>query len=318
MSAPGIPGLRRHGWLCLFVAVGLSVALGWSLRRLQSAGSLELPSGGSQVTTSGAAATSGSRGPLLFQVYCAKCHGSDGRGDPESIARLRPPPRDFAERPWKLPMTAESIRSVITDGIPGTAMAANRAALTAAEIDQLVDYTLVLVKQLPVVRRAVTEGERQLTALGFDVARQASPAPALVVEDARGTPLSLGDLQGGWVLLQFWGVSCAPCRATMPGLQRFSQAWIDKRVKVLPVCADADDARSAQELLSQHGPGLTAYIDATGIGLAPFDVQALPMTWIIDPQGAVRATRVGAIDFDSAEFRSAFAGLFSQGAVASR
>jgi mono/diheme cytochrome c family protein len=62
------------------------------------------------------------RGELVYGVCCASCHGPDGHGDGAGAAKLSPPPRDFAARPWRFEPTPETIRRITHDGIPGTAM----------------------------------------------------------------------------------------------------------------------------------------------------------------------------------------------------
>lgn len=301
---------HRRAWAIPFVIVGLSVLAGWGGRRLFPAGESDSSFSEPSAVVHGSPATL-SRGALLYQVHCAKCHGPDGRGDPESMARLRPPPRDFAERPWRFEMTFTSIRRVIAEGIPGTSMAAQQTALKAQELNLLADHVERLVKQLPVVERPFTPEQQQLAALGFAIERQPSPAPNLTVEDARGNSISLETLKGSWILLEFWGVSCEPCRKALPALERMSLASLGKHFKILPVCADSDDAGTAQDLLSTTALGLTAYVDATGTGIARFGIQALPMAWLIDPAGHVQATHVGSIDWDSQAVRQAFEAVLS-------
>jgi thiol-disulfide isomerase/thioredoxin len=155
----------------------------------------------------------------------------------------------------------------------------------------------------PVLRSGTTPAEEQLAALGFEIGRDPVAAPRLTVENDAGWSLSLTDLQGSWVLVEFWGVSCEPCRKAMPALHRLSESTIGEQLKCVPVCVDADDAATAQAHLSRIAPGMLAYVEPTGIGLAQFGVQALPMTWLIDPNGSVRATRVGSIDWDSKDVR---------------
>jgi mono/diheme cytochrome c family protein len=303
------PDRPRRSWIVPFAVVGLSVAIGWGARRLHGpAGANSAPTE-SPVSAAHVSPTILSRAALLYQLHCAKCHGPEGRGDGEAMARLRPPPRDFAERPWKHDTTFESIRRVIADGIPGTSMAAQRAALAPDELDLLAGYVLHMVEQLPVMERALTPEQQQLAALGFEIARPQSTSPNLKIEDASGRSLTLAGTKGAWVLLEFWGMSCEPCRATLPALQRLSRSGIGERLKIIPVCADADDARTAQEALSEIAPGLTGWIDATGIGVSQFGVQALPMAWLIDPEGLVQATHVGCIDWDSPEVREILEGI---------
>lgn len=167
-------------------------------------------------------------------------------------------------------------------------------------------------EQLSQVESRLTSAQRSLAALGFRVERRLSLVPTLVLEDSHAARVSLSELRGNWVLLEFWGISCAPCRTALPALQRLSEAWETKPFKVVPVCTDADDVQSAQDVLSERASGLTACIDPTGLGIARFGVQALPATWLVDPQGRVRATRVGAIDWDSEDVRSALAAIFSE------
>jgi thiol-disulfide isomerase/thioredoxin len=159
--------------------------------------------------------------------------------------------------------------------------------------------TKALSQELPVVERSFTPEQQQLASIGFEIVRQPFPAPKLTIEDARGVSRSLSDFQGVWVILEFWGAHCEPCRAAMPALQALSFSGIGEHVQILPVCVDADDAKAAQDIMSQIAPGLPAYVDATGIGIVQFDVEALPLTWLIDPEGQVRATQVGRIDWDS-------------------
>jgi hypothetical protein len=303
------PERLRRSWIVPLAVVGLSVVAGWGGRRLFHLSGAESTPNESASAAGHGSPTTLSRAVVLYQVHCAKCHGPDGRGEAEAMARLHPPPRDFAERPWKHDMTFESIRRVIADGIPGTSMAAQRAALAPDELDLLAGHVLHMVEQLPVVDRALTPGQQQLAAMRFEIVRPNSMAPALTIEDADGHSLTLAGLKGSWVLLEFWGVSCEPCRATLPALQRLSLSGLGEHLKIIPVCADADDARTAQELLSDIAPGLTAWVDATGIGISQFDVQALPMAWLIDPEGLVQATHVGSIDWDSPEVREVLEGI---------
>lgn len=167
----------------------------------------------------------------------------------------------------------------------------------------------------PVVERTFSPEQRQFAAIGFEIVGDRFPAPKLMIEDAQGVSRLLSDLKGGCVILEFWSLSCEPCRAAMPALQRLSIAEIAKHVTILPVCVDADDAKTAQEAMSQIAPGLTTYVDPTGIGIAQFDVQALPTTWLVDAQGQVCATLVGRIDWDSKEVRAAFEKMVLHGVL---
>ncbi|AMR32358.1 hypothetical protein A0256_13470 [Mucilaginibacter sp. PAMC 26640] len=49
------------------------------------------------------------------------------------------------------------------------------------------------------------------------------PAPAFTLRGIDGTDRSLSDFKGKWLVLDFWGTWCSPCREEMPALNTYSQ-----------------------------------------------------------------------------------------------
>ncbi len=63
------------------------------------------------------------RGKSVYAQVCLACHGAAGDGKGPAGAALNPPPADFTDTEWKHGGAPEAIFRVITDGVPGTAMA---------------------------------------------------------------------------------------------------------------------------------------------------------------------------------------------------
>ena len=63
------------------------------------------------------------KGAEVYSMYCALCHGAQGRGDGVAGRGLKPPPRDFSAGQWKFGGTSINIFEVITKGSEGTSMA---------------------------------------------------------------------------------------------------------------------------------------------------------------------------------------------------
>ena len=61
-------------------------------------------------------------GKTLFQINCASCHGSDGRGDGDRAASLNPKPRNFHNEQFKFGSDIVAIRNTLLKGSPGTSM----------------------------------------------------------------------------------------------------------------------------------------------------------------------------------------------------
>jgi mono/diheme cytochrome c family protein len=64
------------------------------------------------------------KGKSLFAINCASCHGTGGQGDGPAAAALNPKPRNFTETYWRYGGGPARIVQTITNGSPGTAMAA--------------------------------------------------------------------------------------------------------------------------------------------------------------------------------------------------
>ncbi len=86
----------------------------------------------------------------LYREHCAHCHGISGDGAGPTAAFLNPYPRDFRlgkfkfkATPLRQPPTHDDLKSVLIEGIPGTAMPSFRT-LPETEIDALVDYVKYL------------------------------------------------------------------------------------------------------------------------------------------------------------------------------
>jgi thiol-disulfide isomerase/thioredoxin len=235
----------------------------------------------------------GDRGALVFQQFCAGCHGPEGKGDGTIV--LAQPARSFASRPWRTgpEPTPELIRKVTLEGIPAVGMAGFRN-LSAPDLDAVVAHVQKLATAGAPTARVQPEGAKALAAAGF--AEVAGPAPPLLLVDARGTETRLSQLGGKLVLLHFWGTGCAHCQKEIPALDALEKAHAG-RLRVLHVCTDEPDAKAAQQVLDRSAPGAAAQVEANDLGLARYQVQALPTVWLIGPDGAAIGKSSGAKDW---------------------
>ena len=240
------------------------------------------------------------RGEFVFQMHCAKCHGPEGHGDAEAVARQKPPPRDFAARPWRFEVSGESIRRVTLDGIPATAMPAHRAALAAEDIDAVAAHVLRLATRPPVAARDISPRELAVKEAGFEPETWPSLAPDLRVSDAAGRTRTLTDERGRVVLINFWGITCEHCLKAMPQVQDLAEHWESKGLTVWNVCADVENAQEAQGLVERVSPTSRIWIDDTGLAASQFDVHVLPTIWIIDGKGRMVASARGMQNWKSA------------------
>lgn len=269
----------------LFVGCALG---GWLLRGLRDPGSTAQVD---ELTDASSRAQSTlTRGAILFQMHCAKCHGAEGHGDTEAAARLPPPPRDFAARPWRFEATPASIERVTREGVRGTSMPAS-PFLSDDDVSALVTHVLQLSKLSPPHGPAteVCAATQWPTSFGN--------LPARKFFDAGNKVLTLDELRGSPVIVHIWGMSCATCLREMPGLEKLTAKFADQKLRVLHVCVDSETAAEAEQMLDRVMPGAKAYVDARGL----LSVSTLPTTYLIAADGRTSFQILGACDWESQE-----------------
>ena len=118
------------------------------------------------------------------------------------------------------------------------------------------------------------------------------PAPDFTLQTLDGQPLSLSDLRGKPVVLNFWATWCPPCRAEMPELQAASEAYAAGGVIVLGVNQDgtADEVRAYQ---TELGLSFPVVLDSAYDAVKVYQINSLPTTFFIDRDGVIRDSVVG-------------------------
>ncbi len=117
-------------------------------------------------------------------------------------------------------------------------------------------------------------------------------APNFTLNDINGKPLSLSDLKGKWVILDFWGSWCPWCIKGFPALKEAYKQY-DGKVEVLGIdCGDTEEAW--KEAVKKHElPWLQVY-NPKGTDLTTqFGIQGYPTKFIIDPKGRIANVTIG-------------------------
>jgi peroxiredoxin/cytochrome c5 len=237
-----------------------------------------------------------SRGQLLYQVHCLRCHGPKGRGDGSDAANLRPPPRDLASAigDW----SREKVEQSIVEGKRNSAMPAFGETFPRRELEALVDYVRSFHRA---DRSSFVEPLRRA---GFVPESDPRPAPKLSVRDVEGRTVSIDQYRGRVVLIAFWGASCGPCLKELPNLERLADRFRDDGLIVLPVCVDPADAAEANAVASDRISHMPVFADTDGSARLRFDVQVLPTTILIDRSGRLIGSAQGSRGWDQPEMQS--------------
>jgi len=111
--------------------------------------------------------------------------------------------------------------------------------------------------------------------------------------DQHGRTLAAGQLEGRWLVINYWAEWCKPCRTEIPQLNALAGQFEEQDVRVVGVNFDGlqgpELARASEALGIRFS--VLARDPAERLGLPPSEV--LPVTYIVDAQGRLRERLLG-------------------------
>ena len=122
------------------------------------------------------------------------------------------------------------------------------------------------------------------------------PTPGLELRDLDGRAHRLAEYRGKVVLVNFWATWCAPCRDEMPSIQRLKEKLAGKPFMVLAVNLDEPEAR-IRRFLTQMKVDFTVLLDPEGKAARAWEARVLPASFVIGPDGRIRYSLVGDLDW---------------------
>lgn len=138
---------------------------------------------------------------------------------------------------------------------------------------------LIAIVTIPLLRQSApsTAGPSAL---------EGSIAPSFTIADATGHPAGLADYRGKIVVMNLWASWCPPCRAEMPELEGFYQAFRGRNVMVIGV-DEGESAARAQAFARALRITYPILIDASQQYGRVYAALGLPTTIVVDARGVV-------------------------------
>ncbi|HEY4712152.1 MAG TPA: TlpA disulfide reductase family protein [Dehalococcoidia bacterium] len=129
-------------------------------------------------------------------------------------------------------------------------------------------------------------------------------APDFTLPTLTGANITLSELEGTPVVLNFWSISCYWCRKQLPYLENVAQQS-GEEIKVIAVNI-VDNAASVQNFFGDYEPTMIVALDENGGVFVNYCQNynnprgSIPFTLFVDSEGLVQYVQIGAFSSEAA------------------
>ena len=143
------------------------------------------------------------------------------------------------------------------------------------------------------------------------VGASAPHAPNFALPSRSGDTVSLEQLKGQVVMINFWASWCGPCREEMPLLDQMYKRYSPLGFTLLGVNVEAN-SKDAEKLLAKVPVTFPVLFDKENKVSKMYDVNAMPSTVFIDRKGNVRYLHRGYKAGDESEYLNQIRALLKE------
>ena len=140
-----------------------------------------------------------------------------------------------------------------------------------------------------------------------------SRAPDFSLPRLEGGRVSLEELRGRVVLVNFWATWCKPCEDEMPAMQHLYRELAGDGFELLAVSVD-DQAADVQAFVERLGIGFPVLLDPDESTARAYQTYRYPETLLIGRDGVVVERFVGPRDWDAAPYVERIRRMLEEGA----
>lgn len=156
--------------------------------------------------------------------------------------------------------------------------------MTNKELKQWLVKAVLIIAMLSLIG-----GATSCTSIGARVGEQ---APDFTLVTMAGTEITLSELHGTPVVLNFWAIYCAPCRSELGYFEHVAE---QSAGEVTIIAVNIGETRSQiKQFFGDYKLHFTVALDKDAQVSYKYNVYAIPTTYFIDSGGIIRNLKVGA------------------------
>jgi len=115
--------------------------------------------------------------------------------------------------------------------------------------------------------------------------------------DLNGNKVSLKDLKGKNVYINFWTTWCSWCKKEMPDIEKVYQDYKDKNLVILAVNM-GEDKITVDSYIKQSNYHFNVLLDSDQSIAQKYNISSIPVSIFIDTNGNIAQNRIGAMSED--------------------
>lgn len=112
-------------------------------------------------------------------------------------------------------------------------------------------------------------------------------APGFSLPAPQEGKVSLEEFKGKVVLINFWASWCTPCQEELPELQKIYQKYQERGFEVIGINIDKKQV-NAEKLIQRFNLTFPVGLDPESSTIREYKGRSMPMSYLIDRQGAIR------------------------------
>ena len=124
-------------------------------------------------------------------------------------------------------------------------------------------------------------------------------ADDFALNDSEGVPIRLSDYKGRVILLNFWATWCKGCVLEIPWFIEFQERYKDRGLSVIGVSID-EGWKPVKAFVEEKKVNYPIVLDTEGLRKT-YELNAMPMTLLIDHSGEIAASYIGVVDKSTCE-----------------
>lgn len=130
--------------------------------------------------------------------------------------------------------------------------------------------------------------------LGLSLISSAQDITTMPISSISGKDgdIQFNDYSGKVILIDFWASWCGPCRQSFPWMNNMQAKYEDQGFMVIAINLDSE-AGEARRFLKEVPADFLIGFDPEGLSAEKMNVEAMPMSYLIDRKGNIRHRMMG-------------------------